>query len=394
MRNPSLRHLQSLTSLRFLAALMVLVFHLSLFAPGLDPLGRLTSVGYVGVTFFFVLSGFVLTYSWGSGTSAGRFYRRRFARVYPVHVLFVVVAMLPIGTSPNWGALPLNLLLVQAWSPDDTVARSFSGVAWSLSCEFFFYAVFPLLARWLLRARRPLTVGSALLALAFVTGVGAETHSRDWALWLFHLPAFRIVEFACGSLAAIALTRGWVPPLRVRWAAVLVLTCYLAGLCLPVLIGYRVEDRWAFTLAMVPGFVALISACAHLDLTDTPTVLHRRTMVSLGEWSYCIYMAHPFVILLTRPLLRSASLTGAVIGCLVVTIVVIGVSFLLYTTFESPLERLLRGRGDTRVSREPMQPQLQLHGAPVPSVVPRSVRALTGHFLRSTMNRPVDPTSL
>jgi peptidoglycan/LPS O-acetylase OafA/YrhL len=311
------------------------------------------SAGYVGVTFFFVLSGFVLTYSWGRDASAVRFYRRRFARVYPVHLLFVAVAIVPITAPPNWPALPANLLLLQAWSPDDAVTRSFSGVSWSLSCELFCYAAFPLLVRLLPRIRRPLATSAAVVVLAFAVGVALQVHSPGLGLLLFHLPAFRIVEFASGALAATAVMRGWVPTLRIPWAAASVVACYLAGLSLPVLIGYRLEDRWAFTLAMVPSFVALISACARADLMGTPTVLQTRTLVSLGEWSFCMYMAHPIVIALTSPLLQSSSLLGAVLGCLLVTLAVVGVSYLLYTTFERPMERRLRGAGDRRASSSP-----------------------------------------
>ena len=348
---PRPTHLRSLTSLRFFAAVLVVVFHLSIYMPGVPTLGRLAAGGYVGVTFFFVLSGFVLTYSWDSGATATQFFRRRFARVYPVHLLFIAVAMLPLS-SPYWPALPANLLLLQSWSPDDAVVRSFSSVSWSLSCEFFFYASFPLLVPWVLRVRRPLATAAALVAAALALGVALQMRGADWGLLLFHLPAFRIVEFACGALTAAALLRGWVPRLRVLWAGSWTVASYLLVLLLPIAIGYRVEDRWAFTLAMVPSFMALIAACARVDREGAPSPLQGRTLVSLGQWSFCIYMAHPAVIALTLPLLGSRSVPAAVLGCVLVVLAVIGVSYLLYTTFERPLERWLRGRAHNRVSDE------------------------------------------
>lgn len=344
-------HLRSLTSLRFAAALLVVVFHLSLFAPGLGGVGRLAAAGYVGVTFFFVLSGFVLTYSWDIDATAARFYRRRFARIYPVHLLFVALAMMPWVVTPNWAALPTNLALLQAWSPDDAVARSFSGVSWSLSCEFFFYAAFPLLVRLIWRrVRRPLVVGEVAIGLAFVVGVAMQRHDPEWGAWLFHLPAFRMVEFVAGSLAAMALTRGWVPRLRVRWAGVFVVTSYLGVLVIPVAIGYRLEDRWALSLAMVPSIVMLIATNARVDLVGAPSPLQGRTMVGLGQWSFCIYMAHPLVIGFTQPLLASRGVFGSLLGCVLVVLVVVGVSFVLHAVVERPLERRLRGAGDTRLS--------------------------------------------
>lgn len=344
------KHLQSLTSLRFVAALLVVVFHLSMFAPGLDPFGRLLAPGYVGVTFFFVLSGFVLTYSWDADDSARRFYRRRFARVYPTHLLFLGIAILPPGASQNWPALPANALLLQSWSPDDAVVRSFSGVAWSLSCELFFYATFPLLVRGGRWVHRPLAAIFVLVALAFGVGAALQARSSDWGLLLFHLPAFRIVEFACGSLAATALVRGWVPRLRVRWAAVMVVVSYLSVLVIPVAIGYRLEDRWALTLAMVPSVIMLIATCARSDLAGAPSPLHGQAAVRLGQWSFCIYMAHPVVIALMLPLVGSLSLPEAVFGCLLVVVAVVAVAWALHEGFERPLERWLREPGDRRAS--------------------------------------------
>ncbi|CAN7533688.1 acyltransferase [Terrabacter sp. LjRoot27] len=343
-------HLRSLTSLRFVAAGLVVIFHLSTYIPNFPMLGRLMGAGYVGVTFFFVLSGFVLTYSMDPDASTSRFYRRRFARIYPVHLLFVVVAMLPFSAAPNWSALPANVLLLQAWSPDDAVVRSFTGVSWSLSCEMFFYAAFPFVARFLWRVRHPI-VASALL-LAGAAGIGAALHVRgpDWGLLLFHLPAFRFVEFACGALAATAVMRGNAPRVRMRWASASLTVSYVVVLFCPTFTGYHLEDRWALTLAMVPSFVAVIIACAHLDLAAAPSPLRSRLMVSLGQWSFCVYMAHPLILALTAPLLASPLPLGAALGCLLAVMAVIGVSFVLYETFERPLERLLRGPGPQRLS--------------------------------------------
>lgn len=389
-------HLRSLTSLRFVAAVLVLLFHLSVYVPSLPLLGRLMGAGFVGVSFFFVLSGFVLTYSWDLGSGATRFYRRRLARVYPLHLLFIVVAVLPFSPAPLWSALPANALLLQSWSPDDAVARSFTGVSWSLSCEFFFYAVFPLLIPWLWRVRRPLALSSVLVMFALAVGVALQALRSDWGLWLFHLPVFRIVEFVCGSLAAIAVLRGRVPRLGGRWAALSVLLSYVGILVLPLGIGYRLEDRWALTLLMVPSFTCLILACAQMDLSGASSPLRGRTMVGLGQWSFCIYMAHPVVIALTLPLLAPSTHVASVLACVLVLLTVVGVSYLLHATFEQPLERRLRGSDRGRVSSDAglapdvVPPSLQRHG---PSTLARSRghRDIPPHGSSQTSS-PAQPT--
>lgn len=343
-------HLRSLTSLRFVAAMLVLVFHLSVYANGLDPWGRIAAAGYVGVTFFFVLSGFVLTYSYNVGTPTLQFYRRRFARIYPVHLLFLVVAMTPLAAPPNWAALPLNFTLLQAWSGDDRVVRSFSGVSWSLSCEVFFYAVLPLVARVVAKVRRPLRLAGLLLFGAFVVGLALHRTDPAWGHRLFYFPAFRLVEFVVGCLAAVAMRQGWVPALRMRWACAGVVASYLAVLVLPSFVGHHVDGRWALTLTMVPSLVILISVCARVDLVGAPSTLQKGLFVSLGQWSYCIYMTHPVVIGLTLPLLASSQLLYALAGTLLVVMAVVGVSFVVHVACERPAERLLRGKGYRRVS--------------------------------------------
>ena len=151
--------LDALTSLRFFAAAMIVVSHAhpifgSWGIANAAPLGQ-------GVSFFFVLSGFILAYNYpvlANGAEARRFWLARFARVWPLHA---VTALLWIAVVFNFdrqtyfsgydglARLFTNMLLVQAWMPLKDWSLSFNGVSWSLSVEFFFYASFPfLIARW------------------------------------------------------------------------------------------------------------------------------------------------------------------------------------------------------------------------------------------------------
>lgn len=349
--------MRSLTSLRFAAAGLVLAHHLAIFTPGLRGLSVLSAAGYVGVTFFFLLSGFVLTYSWKPGERPLAFYRRRFARIFPVHLVFLVIATSSLFGPQRWGAVAPNLGLVQAWWPSDAVAFSFNPVAWSLSCEAFFYLLLPLVIGRLMRVSKPLILAAALVAGALVLGGVLELQDTKTGLLLYHFPAFRVVEFLCGSLLAIAMSRGWRPSLRPASAAGFVTTSYLLVLVLPAFVGYRVADRWALSLLMAPAFLTLIAVCAHRDLTGASSWLQGPTLVSFGQWSYCLYMAHPFILVLTQPLLASASQAGAIVGCAIVVLAVLGVSYLTHVTVERPLERRLRGRTSVRLSGEPMSPE-------------------------------------
>ena len=88
--------LPALTSVRFLAACSVMLYHLGVVEVLRGPnwYESMTGVGYVGVSFFFVLSGFILVYSHaGRKISRARFWRSRFARIYPACLFSLVLAL-------------------------------------------------------------------------------------------------------------------------------------------------------------------------------------------------------------------------------------------------------------------------------------------------------------
>jgi peptidoglycan/LPS O-acetylase OafA/YrhL len=111
----------------------------------------IAGVGRFGVDFFFVLSGFVLTWSYRPGRSRGRFYWLRFARVWPLHLVTFLLAIALIGGGPWFSAL-LNVLLLQSWAPFSEVYGAFNTPSWTLSVEAFFYLLFPFMIRPLARA--------------------------------------------------------------------------------------------------------------------------------------------------------------------------------------------------------------------------------------------------
>ena len=115
-------------------------------------------IGYTGVTFFYVLSGFVLVWAFRGDPSPSRFYRRRFARVSTrsqrCTTGVIAALLLAFGwfglhsTSGEFGTGPLgavsSIFLVQSWFPGNYPAYSYNSVSWSLSCEAFFYLLLPL----------------------------------------------------------------------------------------------------------------------------------------------------------------------------------------------------------------------------------------------------------
>jgi peptidoglycan/LPS O-acetylase OafA/YrhL len=361
--------LDSLTGLRFFAALLVFAHHTlapSITSHGLADLpviSRVADLGSVGVTFFFVLSGFVLTWSWAPG-SREAFYGRRFARIWPLHaVTFVaacfVVAPLLDHSPPDAGRQVLGLSLLQAWSWHPSVYFAGNGPSWSLSCEAFFYALLPFLAPLALRLSRrgALLVAAgcaAVLALAPLA-VRPLHGSALQALWVF--PAYRVAEFVVGVLLAAAVRSGWRPRLGLPGAVGLAVVSYLvvAWVLQPVSRSSSGTDQFLANLygdllLLVP-FALLIAAAALSDLDGGPALLRSRALVRLGEASFAFYLVHTMVVLL---LARSGVLKGTASGVplvLLALVVSTAAAWLLHRCLERPAERRLRRAFDAREGR-------------------------------------------
>lgn len=138
------RKLNALTSLRFFAAAIIVLYHSQGnfgIAENAWPAFNLSQ----GVSFFFILSGFILTYVYPSLKHIGtrRFWLARVARIWPAHVaaFILLFALLPVSlrsaaagpTAYNFPVAVLNLLLVHAWIPIQSNIVSFNSVTWSLS---------------------------------------------------------------------------------------------------------------------------------------------------------------------------------------------------------------------------------------------------------------------
>lgn len=228
--------LRGLTGLRALAAAHVVLFHtIGDSGVALPPVGRhVIAHGDMAVSLFFVLSGFVLTYSYADTTLRvirggwRAFLWARLARIYPLYVvgwMFDLPRGVELFSRLGWvkGCVSASLYLVglQAWHP--RTATSWNAPGWSISAEFFFYAAFPLIlwgfARWGIVRRVVavllLAVASALLGLLVREHVAAEDSA--WAHSFQHFwPGNRVWEFALGVVVGGAYVNGYRMP---RFAA-------------------------------------------------------------------------------------------------------------------------------------------------------------------------------
>ncbi|MER6047835.1 acyltransferase [Streptomyces sp. BHT-5-2] len=323
--NPNLR---SLTGLRFLALLPVFLTHAAfegVFGDAklswgfLDAMG---STGYTAVSFFFVLSGFVITWSYRSTDTARKFWRRRLFRVFPNHLVayaFTVALMLAAGAVLDVPGMLAQLFLLQAWVPDPLFIDTGNTVTWSLGADVAFYALFPLLLALVHRIRPTRlwywagalvlvvialpTVALSVLPDSPLMPVGGASRAQYWFTYFF--PLSRAVECVIGMVfARIVLTGKWIR-LPVPAAAALVVAAYALAQYVPFL--YRLSAVPVVPLAL------LTAALAVADAEGRGTFLGGRRMVWLGELSFAFYLVHQPVLAYGHTLVSARNDRGEVV---------------------------------------------------------------------------------
>ncbi len=302
-----MREIRSLTGLRGVAALYVVLYHYVNFDPAYGPawLTGFVGHGYISVDLFFVLSGFVMALSYGRLFEGGSswngflvFLGRRLARIYPLYAVVTVILALAVlsGHSDRLhpGALrtvlPLNLLMVQSW----TTIPDLEAPMWSISTEWAAYLAFPLLLALTSRSRAAalLAVGLAattLVVLSLTPGWSfSHPERRDGPLSLFGTPAGMVgrcfAEFTLG-LVAYRFARSETGR---RIAGDGRVSAFLVPLVV-VLLPFTLSD-----LPLVACFTMLIVALS-ADRGPVARVLASGPIATLGVWSYAIYLVHPLI---------------------------------------------------------------------------------------------------
>lgn len=340
---------ESLTGLRWFAAFGVFAFHANQILP-LPVIGEVLRFGDAGVTFFYVLSGFVLTWSFSPTVGLRTFWWRRFARVWPMLPLSLLIAWFCFHQtfSGSWKQSVLGLTLLESWThpPAHLIANP---VSWSVSCEAFFYLLFPFLVRPVLRLERR---GLALLAGILLVFEWAYWYialdfvpagDDYWVVlsWLVRFPPYRLTEFVLGMVVAAALLRGWRPRLPL-WAGLAAVPLSIAIMIAGNRIGWW-QDVWSQQGMLAACAVVVISAALR-DIDGRPSFLRSRPMVALGKWSYAFYLVHLSVIYLfidlanrENPVSR-ANVLALAVWAVAATIL----AALCYHLFEHPVETWLR----------------------------------------------------
>jgi peptidoglycan/LPS O-acetylase OafA/YrhL len=363
-----LREIKELTGIRFFAAFHVLFFHNYYTAGSIVPstpsfLKNIFSFGDSAVAFFFILSGFILSYVYVNDknelkTSKTSFAWARFSRLYPVYIFALIMDLprginyflseydLSTGLIKIFISLTAYLTMLQSWYP--RVTASWNPPAWSLSVEAFFYIIFPFIIPVLFKLKANLKVLISLYLLPIILYFVLDhvllvdfQNPTVATLWR-SFPALRVTEFLIGILLGkIFREQGrlvsWIKK-NTKLASLMFWGSLIFSLFI-VAIDLNIARELRMNAFLIPCFAIMILLLASTKIKYTG-FFRLDEVVLLGNASFTLYIIH-------QPVLYYMNFIALEKGILFFTLycfITITLSLLIYKYFEVPMQRILRKR--------------------------------------------------
>lgn len=389
-------NLPSLTGARWWAALAVFFLHVLVFLP-VFPFQKTElfanihefipmQLGSAGVTYFFVLSGFIIYWSNSHMSSVWGYIKRRLFKLYPTHILtaviFMIAASVPLSNFVVW--VP-NMLLIHTWVPGWTKLGGLNVPSWSLVAELLFYLTFPLLiplvrkitgrgiwwaigilftlivvihTAYFLFLEGPSNFENTFLpaidpATAWPNAVSPddvspyyEIHADPaWFLqdridvlasyWMsYNFPLSRLPEFYLGVMAAKLVVEG-------RWTNQK-LTLPLAAMVIAFAATWPVPVNYKMSVLFILPMMAVVATLAAKDIAGNTGWSGSPKMVVLGDISFAFYLIQfPVMVIVTRLLIGGHGyyFWGWAGWSVLVFVISIVSAWLIYTYIDAPIMR-------------------------------------------------------
>jgi peptidoglycan/LPS O-acetylase OafA/YrhL len=343
--------LDTLTSFRFIAALMVYFYHVGI--------GADYKTGYLGVSFFFILSGFILMYNYKEKfdefdlNQLKKFYIARIAKIYPIHLFTFLLAV------PYYFFIPLkhesilyifqaitNIALIHSFIPFGNV--SFNGVSWSLSDEMFFYLLFPFIIYYgfkLSLVNLLKLIGATwIITLVLALYIPSDGSFSQWFFYFF--PGTRIIEFLGGMILGAFFLKVSSNSnnsfFLFSCLEIISLTIFISM----VIISPQFTQNLRYGLIFIPSILLIIFVFA-FQKGFLSKLLSNKIFVYLGNISFSFYMIHnlflSYIMFLWQP-----NINQIIVICFCLFLSLIS-SSLLYHFLEEPMRKKIKSNLEERL---------------------------------------------
>ena len=368
-KNRQGNQVRALIALRFFAVMLIVIHHLRyLFIPRLL---NNENFGILGVTFFLILSGFVISLAYRRFTrTADSFYFlwNRIVRIYPLHLITFFICLLIFflrGFSIDIATAVVNVFLLQSFFPSKDIYFSFNALSWMLSTLFFFYIVFsianhkPRLFLWLYF----ISLASLLLSMAYieVNQKGDDLWFRLWLLYVFPLNKLAVILLGVGTsrlfLNNLRKLKEWMGKMYATLLEVIVLlltidfiawnnfTRFTKSVLVYIHIPFvKSLDLFNVNYLSAPIITLLLIAVFTLEKGIIAQFLTTRPLLFLGEISFSIFISHQLFINYVLNHYKSSLFYtfGQPMTLVLSMLLIIVSSSLIYLFIEDPLRRRLR----------------------------------------------------
>ena len=343
--------LEQLTFTRFLAAITIVFFHYGrlLYPVNTDGFKFIISQANTGVSYFFILSGFVMliAYQQYNKISVFEYYKKRFARIYPVYLIGLLCVWSMGYLFNNVPSLITHFLLIQAFFPEWVL--DYNLPSWSVSVEIFFYALFPLLFNLLYRKRhwwKWVGIGIIIFWLLsqfclhyLLNQLNLDKQPSFPETFIFYSPLMHLNEFLLGNLTAMIFIRYYKTYSKDY-------TLVLLGIVCLTIVALKFNNMFNFHNGLLAVFFVPFILALSMHTGRLSKWLSKPLLVYLGDISYSLYI-YQYPVFQYCKGINTGNLWA---DFLIKLAVLIAVSALSYSFVETPLRTRIKSWGKRSVS--------------------------------------------
>lgn len=342
-----------LTSLRFFAALGVFLIHYNqLFMRNTNDLivalRPIFSEGYLWVGFFFILSGFIISYSQDNKKnkdSPFSFLTKRLARIYPVHLLMLLFFCLYFYDTWVMGqqlSIFYNIFLVQSLVPASNAYWGYNAVSWSISTEAIFYIAFIFLLP--LKTKHLLSL-FIIITLTILLSHMYDFKNRDIMVWFYYInPISRSVDFMAGMLLyrlhKIIKEKGIRIAMGGTLAEITSIIVMIIFMAIAIKTQFTKSLRYDLYYLLPMSLIVITFSFSNGVISKFLCNSH---LILLGEASFCLYMIHqPLISIISRKIITStdsASLSEYAYLMPAMLMLSVMISIIIHVFYEKPLAK-------------------------------------------------------